>query len=177
MFRWKLRKFKMSYLPYVLSDLHNSFPVLFKIFYSFYWLYLNLDRISPSIKKITPKLQNITLRQLCPIAAWGYHWNHKVHEMTTTISLRGFDHEYSSHAKLKSRAKKSRLFQKFRENKKTFFFFFRSPYFACQLVNRLAGLSGLGSHGAQVQMRYKHPIGDRYDQTTDCWAWWVTWPW
>ena len=47
MFRWKLRKFKISYLPNFLSDLHKFFTVLFKMFYSFNWINLNLDRISP----------------------------------------------------------------------------------------------------------------------------------
>ena len=47
MFRWKLQKFKISYLPYVLSNFHQNFTALFNFFYSFYWLNLNLDRISP----------------------------------------------------------------------------------------------------------------------------------
>ena len=44
MFRWK---FKNSYLPYLLSDLHHIFTVLFEMFYSFYWINLNLDWIFP----------------------------------------------------------------------------------------------------------------------------------
>ena len=47
MFRWKSRKFKISYLHYVLSDLHQIFTVPFEFFYSFYWINLHLDRISP----------------------------------------------------------------------------------------------------------------------------------
>ena len=47
MFRWKLRKFKISYLPYFLSDLHQIFTVLFEMCYTFYCLNLNLDWISP----------------------------------------------------------------------------------------------------------------------------------
>ena len=43
MFRWKLQRLKIPYLPYFLSDLHQIITVLFKIFYSFYWIYLNLD--------------------------------------------------------------------------------------------------------------------------------------
>ena len=46
-FRWKLRKLKILYLPYFLSDLHQLFTVLFENFYSLYGLHLNLDRISP----------------------------------------------------------------------------------------------------------------------------------
>ena len=33
--------------PYFLSDLHQIFTVLFQMFYSFYWINLNLDQISP----------------------------------------------------------------------------------------------------------------------------------
>ena len=47
MFRWKLRKFQISYLPYFLSDLLKIFTVLFEILCSFYWLNSNLDCISP----------------------------------------------------------------------------------------------------------------------------------
>ena len=53
MFRWKLRKLKVSYLSYFLSDLHQIVPVLFYFFFSFYWINLNLDRISPLISTIT----------------------------------------------------------------------------------------------------------------------------
>ena len=43
MFQWKLRKFKISYLSYFSSDLHQ----IGHCFYSLYWINLNLDRISP----------------------------------------------------------------------------------------------------------------------------------
>ena len=35
MFRWKLQKFRMSYLPYPLSDWHQFFPLLFEVFLLF----------------------------------------------------------------------------------------------------------------------------------------------
>ena len=35
MFRWKLQKFRMSYLPYLLSDWHQFFPLLFEVFLLF----------------------------------------------------------------------------------------------------------------------------------------------
>ena len=40
---------KISYLPYVLSDVDQIFTVLFEIFYSFFWInvYMYLDRSSP----------------------------------------------------------------------------------------------------------------------------------
>ena len=49
MFRWKLQQFKISYLPYFSSDFNQIFTVLFEMFYSFYWINLILDRISPLI--------------------------------------------------------------------------------------------------------------------------------
>ena len=47
MFCWKLRKFKISYLPYFKSDLQQIFSLLIETFYSSYWNKLNLDWISP----------------------------------------------------------------------------------------------------------------------------------
>ena len=46
-FWWKLRKFIIPYLPYILSDLYKIFTVLFEIICSLYWLNFNLDRIFP----------------------------------------------------------------------------------------------------------------------------------
>ena len=49
-FWWKLQKFKISYLPYLLSHLkHQMFTVIFEMFYSFSWNNLNLNRVSPLI--------------------------------------------------------------------------------------------------------------------------------
>ena len=55
MFRWKLRKFKISYHPYFqLSDLLQMFAVLFEICYSFNWInFKNLNWISPKSLKFT----------------------------------------------------------------------------------------------------------------------------
>ena len=47
MFCWKLQKLQILCLPDFLSNLHQIFTVLFEIVYSFYWINLNLDWISP----------------------------------------------------------------------------------------------------------------------------------
>ena len=59
MFHWKLWKFKISYLPHFLSDLHQIFTVLFEKFYSFYWINLNLNQISPLTRSL--RLPSLTL--------------------------------------------------------------------------------------------------------------------
>ena len=56
---------KFLYLPYFLSDLHQIFTVLFEIFYSFYWINLNLDRISPLINAVDP-IELFHVTSCCP---------------------------------------------------------------------------------------------------------------
>ena len=73
-------KFKISYLPYILSDLHQIFIVLFEISYSFYWINLNLDRISPLIV-----IQAYSAQKLLPENLW-VHWNLYYTKYTTFLS-------------------------------------------------------------------------------------------
>ena len=53
-FHWKLRKYKYEHIVssfFFSSDLYQNFTVLFEMLYSFYWINLNLGRISPLTKK------------------------------------------------------------------------------------------------------------------------------
>ena len=51
----------MLYLPYLPSDLHQIFTVLFEILYAYYWLKFNLDRTSPLTGDTDQLLQDFIL--------------------------------------------------------------------------------------------------------------------
>ena len=77
MFHWKLWKFKISY--YFLSDLHQIFTVLFEMFYSLYWINLNMDWISP-LSLVWAEFKVYLYPKLAVWYVKGTHFNSQFHQ-------------------------------------------------------------------------------------------------